>query len=100
MDSTDFIYIKTPKEQLREWLEAACNVYRNSYYDQVLENDTPYDIDSLIDAYKDKGRELLGKDVGLYLFHKTLQQVCKKTIESVEMESSDEEDYPDCDNEY
>lgn len=64
---------------LKEWFDALnkYNFYRFTA-DQLLENDTQYDIDSLIEEFNNKYKSWTGKEAPKGLFEYELRKRCKK----------------------
>lgn len=78
-EADEFVLVGTPEQELVKWLYESTTVFKRFPYSQVIENDTQYDIDSLIEAYKSKYKEFYtNKKVNMRLFYGVLLKVCKK----------------------
>lgn len=77
--------------QIKTWMDNACTQFANFPYDQVVENDTPYDIDSLeVEFLKFYTNLSGGIPPDKYLFHSEVRKRCKRVIEA---EYSDYDSY-------
>ena len=77
-DNWDVIVITTEYiDDVRIWLTDACKIFARFPYEQIITNDSQYDIDGLYEAYEAKCEEL-GVKGSSQFFNDVVRKGCKK----------------------
>lgn len=90
-DNWDVISTSEYIEDIKIWLTNECKIFARFPFEQIITNDSQYDINSLYEAYEAKCKEL-GVKVPAYLFSSIVEKCCKKELPRSRYEDIEEED--------
>jgi hypothetical protein len=76
-DNWDVISTTECINDVKEWLTDSCKIFARFPYEQIITNDSQYDIDSLYEAYEAKCKELDVKATHPF-FNAVVKKSCKK----------------------
>ena len=85
------ISVSEYENDVRVWLTDACKIFARFPYEQIITNDSQYDIDSLREAYEAKCTELEVK-LPVGFFNKIVHQCCKKERYRPQYDDIEEDD--------